>query len=197
MRISSLAFRRLVSHFEAPPALLAALLSQHLPPGPCHRSRKSSETFETSDWWFTLPIRAAIPCTEKEKSHALSSAGSDQINPAQYLHLEACGVDIRPSKIVTYFHRDQRSQSTSIICLDFQDGRWYDIAEEPVSRTREVLRAASNFKGLEYPFFMHSILLTSAIRWWKTVLNCFNRQLIEYVGTFQNDPSHRQDLLII
>ena len=189
LRISGLAFRRLISHFDAPPILLAGLLSQDLPSGPCHRFRLSSEGYRVSDWWFTIPTRAVISCTDLQKSHSLSSAGSDQMNPAQYLHLEACRFDIRPSKIVAYFHHDQKSRSMRVVCLDFQDGRWYDIAEEPVSRAREVLRTSVDLKKSDHPFFMHLILLTSAIRWWKVVLDCFNRQLIEFVGTFHGTPS--------
>ena len=181
LRISSLEFRRLLSHFEIPPTFLSSLLSQDLPPGLCSQVGVKLGPRTFSNWWYTIPVRAAIPCTENEKSHALSAAGSNQMNPSQYLHLHACGVDVRPSKIVIFFHHDLVSHSTSVICIDFQDGRWHEIAEEPINRAIEAINAARQLRRDEHPLFIHLIMLTSAARWWGTALESFNVQLIQYV----------------
>lgn len=181
LRISGLEFRRLFSHFEVPPTFLSSLTSQDLPPGLGSQIGVKLGRRMFSNWWYTIPVRAAIPCTENEKSHALSAAGSNQMNPSQYLHIHACGVDVRPSKIFILFHHSLISHSTSIICIDFQDGRWHEIAEEPKTRAKEVMHAAKQLRRDEHPFFMHLVVLSSAARWWRIALESFNIQLIQYV----------------
>ena len=188
LRISGLEFRRLLSNFEVPPTFLSSLLSQNLPPGLCSQVEVKLGRRSFSNWWYTVPVRAAIPCTENERSHALSAAGSNQMNPSQYLHLHACGVDVRPSKIVILSHHSLISHSTSIICIDFQDGRWHEIAEEPTNRAREAVYAAKQMKRDEHPIFMHVIVLSSATRWWRTALESFNVQLIQYVRGHKDIP---------
>ena len=182
LRIAGLEFRRLMSYLEVPPAFLTSLLSQDLPPGPCNCMEMKLSGRAFSRWWYTVPVRAAIPCTDNQKSHALSTAGSNQMNPSQYLHLSASGIDIRPSKIIVYFHHNLISHSTSIICIDFQDGRWHELAEEPMKRAKETTDAAVHLKRAEHPFFMHLIIITSAARWWRSALEAFNHQLIQYVS---------------
>ena len=181
LRISGLEFRRLVSALEVSPMFLSSLLNQDLPAEFCSRVGVQIGNRRFSNWWYTVPIRVAVPCTDSKKSHALSAAGSNQMNPSQYLHLQGCGVDIRPSKIVMYFHHDLISHSTSVICTDFQDGRWHEFAEEPANRAKEVLKTAKRLNRTEHALFLHLVVLTSAARWWQRALECFNDQLIEYV----------------
>ena len=190
LRISGLESRRLLSHFEVPPTFLSSLLSQNLPPGLCSQVEVEFGNRSFSNWCYTIPIRAAIPCTENERSHALSAAGSNQMNPSQYLHLHACGVDVRPSKIVILSHHSLISHSTSIICIDFQDGRWHEIAEEPTNRAREAVNAAKQMKRAEPSIFMHVVMLSSATRWWRTALESFNDQLIHYVSAPKDVPRY-------
>ena len=183
LRISGLEFRRLMTTLEVPPVFLSSLLNQDLPTEFSSRLNVKIGKRIISSWWYTLPIRVTIPCTDNKKSHALSAAGSNQMNPCQYLHLPGCGMDIRPSKIVMYFHHNTVNHSTSVICMDFQDGRWHEVATEPSTRARESLEIARDSGRAEHPLFMHSIILTSAIRWWQNALECFNDQLIQYVSS--------------
>jgi hypothetical protein len=187
LRISGAAFRSLLLQFEVPPQFLTSLLNLEVPSGPCGRHLVKLEERIISDFWYTVPIRAIVPCTESQKSHALSAAGRNQMNPSQYLHLNNCGVDIRPSKIVMYHHHDSKAHSTNILCFDFQDGRWHSLAEEPLVRAKEVLKISASRKEKEHAFFMHNIILTSAANWWRTALKNFNTQLIEYVCPNQTD----------
>jgi hypothetical protein len=191
LRISGPAFRNLLSYLEASPSSLSYLLSQDVPQGPCGRNNIQIGRRVLSDVYYTLPIRTAIPCTESAVSHALSAAGSNQMNPSQYLHLDNRGVDIRPSKIFIYCSHDAVRRAAKIVAVDFQDGRWFDLAEEPYNRTKEVLGASrlasggdgSGQDGIAVQCaFVHFVMLTSAAAWWRAALEHFNNQIIEYVS---------------
>jgi hypothetical protein len=170
-----------MSDLEAPPALLSCLLNHELPTGPCSRAEVNVEHGSISDFWYTVPLRAAIPCTEDERSHALSAAGSNQMDPSKYLHLGDCEVDIRPSKIVMYCQHSSTCHTTTVLCIDFQDGRWCDLAAEPFRRTRDSLKSAQALKRPDCWDTSHLVVLTSAVNWWRAALRAFSNQLIAHV----------------
>jgi hypothetical protein len=178
LRISKIAFRRLLSHYEVPPAFISPLLNTSLATAPFHYRRLAIKKRKVLDFFYILPVRVALTCTDSARSHVLSSAGSNQMDPSQYLHLNDVGRDIRPSRIAVYSQHDEESHHTATICVDFQDGRWTELAEEPFLRTREVLQQASVKKRSEAPFFIHLLLLTSVSEWWRCTLMHFNMQLI-------------------
>lgn len=183
LRISKISFRRLLSHFEAPPAFIRPMLSTTLASLSYHHRKLTIRKRPILDFFYILPVRVAVTCNEVERSHILSSAGSNQMDPSQYLHLTDVHRDIRPSKIAVYLQHDEACHQTSTICIDFQDGRveYSDFAEEPLLRVREVLQRASRTKSCEDPFFIHVVLLTSVAEWWRCTLVWFNTQLIVYV----------------
>lgn len=183
LRISKLSFRRLLSHFEVPPAFIKPMLSTSLASLSYHHRKLTVRKRPIIDFFYVLPVRVAVTCDEVERSHILSSAGSNQMNPSQYLHLTDVHRDIRPSKIAVYLQHDEACHQTSTICIDFQDGRaeYSDFADEPLLRAREVLQRATRAKNCEDPFFIHLVLLTSVAEWWRCALMWFNAQLIVYV----------------
>jgi len=181
LRVSKMAFRRLLSYYEVPPGFIYPLLSASLATAPFHYQRLAIRKRMVLGFFYILPIRVAVTCTDSARSHVLSSAGSNQMNPSQYLHLNDLRQDIRPSKIAIYCQHDEDSHRSTTICVDFQDGRWTELAEEPFLRTQEFLQNASSKKKKEDPFFIHLLLLTSILKWWRCMLSRFNMQLIVYV----------------
>lgn len=104
------------------------------------------------------------------------------MNPAQYLHLEDTGIDIRPSKIAVYYRNDSETGATQMLCIDFQDGRWHELAEEPYNRMKNVLQQSEKARQSGNPFVINLVLLTCAHDCWTMSLDMFNKQLIAYVG---------------
>lgn len=157
------------------------MLGDGLAGSPIYHRRLTLRNRPILDVWYILPIRAEIECTESARSHILSTSGSNQMDPSQYLHLNDVGRDIRPSKIAVYVQHETESHQTSAICIDFQDGRWWKLAEEPFLRSKETLQQYERSKCFGEPFFIHLLLLTSVSQWWKSALLRFNKQLIAYV----------------
>jgi len=182
LRISPSTLRGLLSYFEIPPTFVRALSGDGLAFLPYQSRLLSVRAHPVLDVWYILPVRAEVECTEGIKSHGLSRAGSNQMDPSQYLHLNDVGKDVRPSRIALYLQHDTESHRTSAICVDFQDGRWWDLAEEPFLRARETLQRRAHSTSHGGTFFIHLLLFTSVCRWWRTALSCINQQIIAYVS---------------
>jgi hypothetical protein len=126
-------------------------------------------------------VRVQVPCSDKKKSHVPSSEGKNQMNPLNYLHLAQPGVDIRGSQIAIYSRIDPKTNTSSTIIFNFQDGRWSKVIEEPILRVKETLAQDRQKELPTDPLSVHAIFLSSALRWWNNALNSFNDQLIAYV----------------
>ena len=183
LRISSGAFKKLAMHFDIPSAFVFTLSRHFLPQARGSREICRPGQKPVCDYWFFLPVRVQVPCTDDQRSHSSSTAGNNQMNPRNYLHLPDTKLDIRGCPIALYFRCDVERKSTVIIAINFMDGRWAKTVEEPQSRIKEVLeqpgRQASDGAGS----FASLIYLTSITRWWANALNTVNEQLIAYVGS--------------
>lgn len=164
------------------PSFIASLADLHKPSARAS-PRPSSDAKNIVDHWLLLPVRVQVPCSDKQKSHVSSSAGKNQMNPLNYLHLTQAGVDIRGSQIAIYSRIDPKTNTSSTIIFNFQDGRWSKVIEEPILRVKEALAQGRQKESLTDPLFVHAIFLSSALRWWNNALNSFNDQLIAYVTT--------------
>ncbi|KAH8743418.1 hypothetical protein BGZ57DRAFT_980425 [Hyaloscypha finlandica] len=102
------------------------------------------------------------------------------MNPLNYLHLSHPDVDIRGSHIAIQFRFHVETKTSSTVVLNFQDGRWWKVIEEPISRIKESMTVASRSNSGHDPFHTQAVFLTSALRWWSNALNGFNDQLIAY-----------------
>jgi hypothetical protein len=134
--------------------------------------------------WYNIPVRVPIPCTEGLKSHALSQVGSNQMDPSHYLHLADLGMDIRPSNIGIFCQVEKESDGytrESVLCFDFQDGRWYHLLDELPERVKDVYRSQADSLS-STPFEIHLALLSSVVRWWSLTLSKFYEQVMSYVN---------------
>lgn len=181
LRISGPAFKFLLSHLEAPPAFVAAVSRFYQPAGRGYRSHQAEKNSKVVDFWYMLPVRVQVECTDTKLGHTRSTAGSNQMDPFHYLHLPNEAVDIRGSQIAVYCKTDTSTMKTTLLCISFQDGRWSRSVEEPQRRIREVLQDFEHMNCAEDPFFIHLVFLTSALRWWNNALQSFNNQLIVHV----------------
>jgi hypothetical protein len=122
-------------------------------------------------------------------THSCRTGMKVQMNPLNYLHLAHPRVDVRGSQIGVYFLHNKHSKLSTTIVINFQDGRWSKVIEEPITRTTECLKDSRSKFGQD-PFFIHSIYLTTALRWWNNALQSFNDQLIAYVSRIFGIQSH-------
>lgn len=89
--------------------------------------------------------------------------------------------DVRSSSIAIHMRHGQ--QTTTALCIDFQDGRWFEHLETPYVRLKEVLgRGDGERKSLECPCALHLIIFSSAERWWQEVMKGINQEVLVQVG---------------
>ncbi len=103
------------------------------------------------------------------------------MDPFHYIHLFDVNVDIRGSHIAMFVRHDRKASSTTAVVINFLDGRWSRIAEEPILRVKEAIKSRGHADAKVEPSFVHLIYLSSIIRWWNNVLLYFNQQLIAHV----------------
>lgn len=104
------------------------------------------------------------------------------MNPFHYLHLPNQKVDIRGSQIALSFRFSNNGRVTSMLAVNFIDGRWPKVVQEPENRIKGILsNNIHSHIGVD-PFFIHLIYLTSIMRWWTNALNSIHEQLIAYVS---------------
>jgi len=103
------------------------------------------------------------------------------MNPSNYLHLPHPEVDIRGSKIAVYYLFNASLKHASVLVINFQDGRWKKVVEEPILRLRDIYRGCDNKDFGRDPFHLQTAVFSSVLRWWSNSLNSFNDQLIAYV----------------
>ncbi|KAF2466885.1 uncharacterized protein BDR25DRAFT_327593 [Lindgomyces ingoldianus] len=119
------------------------------------------------------------------------------MNPANYLHLpqvRPVKVDIRGSKIAVYYLFRTTTKHASALVINFQDGRWKKIVEEPMVRLRDIYRDCDNRDFGRDPFGLQIAVLVSVLRWWNNSLNSFNDQLIAYEETLLLQDTTNEDL---
>jgi len=165
-------------------AFLLALSRFYLPNGRGFSRYEGPDGKVAWNQWFFLPFRVQVPCTDKKRSHATSTTGSNQMNPFHYLHLPDEEVDIRGSQIAMYVCHDSRTDATTVICFNFMDGRWLGIIEEPQIRMSEALKHPNVPPD---PISMHLVCFTTVMRWWNHALHSVNEQLIAYEKRLQED----------
>jgi hypothetical protein len=139
--------------------------------------------------WYMLPVRVQVDCTDTIRKHQDTTAGSNQMDPFNYLHLESEGLDIRGSQIAVLFQYDSAKRATTTVSISLQDGRWSRVVEEPQKRISEQLENGGLAHCEADPFFIHVVFVTSALRWWRNALDSFNNQLIAHVQDSIHAPN--------
>ncbi|KAL8671290.1 MAG: hypothetical protein Q9168_004211 [Polycauliona sp. 1 TL-2023] len=181
LRISKQAFQLLISRCNLSASFIFALSRFYLPNGQYYGELTSPQHWAQ---WYFLSVRVQVPCSDKQRSHAMSTTGSSQMNPFHYLHLPNMEMDIRGSRIAIHVTHDVQKDATTVTSFNFMDGRWAKIVEEPQNRISEALRDP---RTPQDPMFVHLVYLTSITRWWNNALHSVNEQLIAYEGTLQEE----------
>ena len=184
LRISYEAFQLLMSRCYVSPTFMFALSRFYLPNGRDFRSFNDADGHQRWSQWYFIPVRVQVPCSDKQRSHAMSTTGSNQMNPFHYLHLPDMEVDIRGSQIAVYILHNTHTDATTAICFNFMDGRWAKIVQEPQNRISEVLKDSRTPSD---PTFVHLVYLTTVARWWNNALHSVNEQLLAYERMLQED----------
>lgn len=189
LRLSKQAFHYLIYQLEIAPAFVFSLSRYYLPNGRGYRQLTHSTGGVVQHLWCFLPIRVQSRCVDEGQGHATSTAGSNQLNPLHYLHLEQPGVDIRGSQIALYARFIPKKKSSCVLAICLLDGRWKKIVQQPQSRIDESLRIVDprSREVLENPFFVFVIYLTTALEWWINALHSFDEQLIAHEESLQKE----------
>jgi hypothetical protein len=185
LRISAPALRILMSHIDPPLSFISSFCRYYQPPGKGFRRNYRLGLSESFDVWYILPLRVQVECTNSIAKHSKSAAGSNQMDPFNYLHLENEKLDIRGSQIGILFKYNFATCSTTTVSMSLQDGRWSRVVKEPQRRIEETIERLGYAECEEDPFFVHVVVMTSALRWWRNALDSFNNQLIAHVSTNQ------------
>ncbi|KAG9235105.1 hypothetical protein BJ875DRAFT_283104 [Amylocarpus encephaloides] len=188
LRISSSALQYCISRLSLSPAFIHALARYFLPAGQAFRSDLCGPD-SICDFWYFLPVRMQVRCTDQVAEHTASTAGSNQMDPFNYLHLPDRRADIRGHQIALYTRYNKTRNSTTLIVFDFIDGRWSRAAREPCSRLREGMGQYERLSLFEDMFSPHLVFLTSAMRWWSGAFDSLNSQLIKYERRLQDQRS--------
>ncbi|KAL8787043.1 MAG: hypothetical protein Q9195_007948 [Heterodermia aff. obscurata] len=114
------------------------------------------------------------------------------MNPSHYLHLPDQKVDIRGSQIALHFRYTNRGQ-VIILAVNFIDGRWPRIVQEPEKNIKEILQNDLQGGIIADPFFIQHVYLISIMRWWTNALNSIHEQLVAYEVRLQDDQQEVQN----
>ena len=198
LQLSREAFRYLSERCHLDIGFLYALSRSYLP---APRSFRSETDGFTS--WYLVPIRIQVGCNDTRGQHATSTAGSNQMNPFHYLHLPRPGaadnghghppVDIRGSHLAVHFsirsssnnENTDNSSSISLFVVNFLDGRYGKLIEEPRQRIQEALKGRAGNPAALDAQDVHIIIFSSVSRWWTNALQSINDQLVEHEKTLQ------------
>ena len=104
------------------------------------------------------------------------------MNPFHCLHLPNQKVDIRGSQIALSFRYADTHRATAMLAVNFIDGRWPKVVQEPEKGIKEILSDDTQGHTGADPFSIHVVYLTSIMRWWTNALNSIHEQLIAYVS---------------
>ncbi|KAK0646238.1 hypothetical protein B0T16DRAFT_390708 [Cercophora newfieldiana] len=193
LRVSGHALSWLLTIFEASLSFVSSMLTLESPEGlnSCGLTDKKGRPVYTC--WYTIPVRTASACLDKDGTHALSVASNTQVDSSGYMHLHSIDHDVRPSRISVHCRYD--SKSCAMICVDFQDGRLPEFAEEPYNRAREAASGESpRPEGKEPdPLDVHATLLLRCAGWWYNTLYQVKRQLIHSEITLLEESMKRVD----
>ena len=182
LRMSTAALESMISLLHIPSAFVFALARYHLPTGRGFSTRLSNSNESICNLWYILPVRMQVKCTDLESKHTQSTAGNNQMNPFHYLHLHDHSIDIRSSQIALFSQYNTTTNSTSLLAVNFIDGRWPKSVQEPETRIKGIFEAYKDVASARDPFFVHIVYLQSVMTWWTNALNSMNTQLITYVS---------------
>lgn len=177
LQISTAAFLYLISHFQVPPSFVLAVSQHFLPTGRSSIPTSIDAQTEGLEFWYIMPVRLQVRCNDPRLGHAKSMAGSNQMDPFHYLHLHGVGIDVRGSQIAVFFRCSLEKRSSSLIVINFMDGRWSKPAREPQRRIKETLEA-SKAGNEQDEYAPHVVLISSALRWWINALTSVHEQLV-------------------
>ncbi|KAJ4117534.1 hypothetical protein NW768_010897 [Fusarium equiseti] len=105
LRISPRALRHLTSTYHIPLSFISAISRPFEICGTVFRR----QSYHVWDYWCQIPVRISTTCKLSANEHAKSTAGSNQMDPFNYLHLDGVGRDVRPSTIGLHVQRDNET----------------------------------------------------------------------------------------
>ncbi|KAI1070940.1 hypothetical protein LB507_010922 [Fusarium sp. FIESC RH6] len=183
LRISPRALRHLISTYKIPLSFISAISRPFEICGTVFR-RQSPHNW---DYWCQIPVRIASTCKLSANEHAKSTAGSNQMDPFNYLHLGGEGRDIRPSTIGLHVQRDNETGRLRVVCFSLLEPRSRAKGEPCLRQLEESLRRRSKEDLQQSPCFVLLLFIAHALRWWNSTLLYFNSELIRHEKKLQEE----------
>lgn len=178
LRISPRALRHLTSTYEVPLSFISAISRPFEICGTVFR-RQSPHVW---DYWCQIPVRISSTCKLSANEHAKSTAGSNQMDPFNYLHLDGVERNVRPSTIGLHVQRDHETGRLRVVCFSLLEPRSRAKGEPCLRQLEESLRRRSKEDLQKSPCFVLLLFIAHALRWWNSTLLYFNSELIRHVS---------------
>lgn len=175
----------LIDHFNISPSFVWAVCQYFIPQGRHSIPDSLPNHLDEFELWFILPVRLQVQCSDKRRGHTESTAGNNQMDPFHYLHLPDAGVDVRGSPIAMFFRFSLVRGTSTILTINFMDGRWSKPATESKRRMKEILDATSAGRESDIyaPLFVQ---ISSVLKWWNNTLTSVHEQLVTCVSVRRN-----------
>ncbi|KAH7174301.1 uncharacterized protein B0J16DRAFT_323763 [Fusarium flagelliforme] len=183
LRISPRALRHLTSTYKTPLAFISAISRPFEVCGTVFRGQSN----HAWDYWCQIPVRIASTCKLSVSEHAKSTAGSNQMDPFNYLHLDGVGRDVRPSTIGLHIQRDNVTGLLRVVCFSLLEPRSRSKVEPCLRQLEESLRRRSREDLQKSPCFVLLLFIAHALRWWNSTLLYFNSELIRHEKKLQEE----------
>ena len=121
-------------------------------------------------------------CPASASEHETPTAGNNQMNPSNQIHLDGVRRDISPSDIGLHVQRDNTTGRLSVICFSLVDPRDAHRVESWLQHIKNSLTRRSKEELQRSPCFVLLLFIARVLREWESVLLNFNAELIMHVG---------------
>jgi hypothetical protein len=182
LAISNKALKFLINYLGLPASFVSAICQNYQPCGTGFRMLTTNEAMRSWDYWALIPFRVRDICkqVESERIHT-SSAGKNQMNPYNYIHLKDVGEDIRGSHVALHVHYDDRTKLTTAFSITFLDDRFKNLIDMPLKRLEASMQANGHEFRTDDGLLVHMTYLNVIVDWWNDVFYSFNEQLVQEV----------------
>jgi hypothetical protein len=185
----------LINKLRLPVSFVSAVCQNYQPCRTGFRHIGEQNGIPSWDFWALIPFRVRVPCkrVDSESIH-ISSAGTNQMNPYNYVHLKDVGEDVRGSHVAIHVRHNGPAKSTTVLAITFLDERFQFLLDIPLKRlTASVEAKDSDFKT-DDGLFTILTYLDVIVEWWNDVFYCFNEQLVDEVSSHN---AHRTGAMLM
>lgn len=132
------------------------------------------------DFWYTLPIRLPMACTDPENAHRDWHTGIYQINAFNHLHLHKQKSDLRHFDLVILSRHDLANKKSTVICVNL-----HSRTPGPIEVIQQRVLRALEDGGTQMidrnPLWANVVYIDQVLEWWKVTFEFYAAELNTYV----------------